>query len=120
MTIDEVHQALAETSCTAIITLNDLTTDVDEQDAIQEFIADPSHVDAADQLIYEETKNLLAEAIDTLPERDKLVLSLYYNEELTMKEIGLVLDVKESRVSQLHSSAILRLRAGFQQDHDVV
>ena len=66
-----------------------MTTDVDEQDAIQEFIADPSHVDAADQLIYEETKNLLAEAIDTLPERDKLVLSLYYNEELTMKEIGI-------------------------------
>ena len=118
MTIDEVHQALTDVSCTAIITLNDLTTDEDEQDAIQEFVADPSNIDAADQLIYDETKDLLAEAIDSLPERDRLILSLYYNEELTMKEIALVLDVNESRVSQLHSSAILRLRAGFQQGDD--
>ena len=116
LTIDEVHQALADVSCTAILTLSDLTSDDDEQDAIQEFIADPSNIDAADQLIYEETKSLLADAIDLLPERDKLVLSLYYNEGLTMKEIALVLDVNESRVSQLHSSAILKLRAGFQQD----
>lgn len=53
----------------------------------------------------------LAEAIRALPEREQLVLSLYYNEELNLKEIGAVLDVSESRVSQIHSQAALRLRS---------
>ena len=54
---------------------------------------------------------LLASAIDLLPEREKLVLSLYYDEELHLKEIGAVLGVSESRVSQLHGQALARLRA---------
>lgn len=57
-----------------------------------------------------EMKQRLADAIDDLPEKERLVLTLYYFEELTMKEIGLTLGVVESRVSQIHSSAILRLR----------
>jgi RNA polymerase sigma factor for flagellar operon FliA len=52
----------------------------------------------------------LAAAIEQLPEREKLVLSLYYQEELNLKEIGAVLGVSESRVSQIHSQAALRLR----------
>ena len=54
---------------------------------------------------------VLGEAIETLPERERLVLSLYYYEEFTMKEIGAVLGVNESRVSQLHTKATLRLRS---------
>jgi RNA polymerase sigma factor for flagellar operon FliA len=57
-----------------------------------------------------EMKQRLADAIDELPEKERLVLTLYYYEELTMKEIGLTLGVVESRVSQIHSSAVLRLR----------
>jgi len=53
----------------------------------------------------------LAQEIDTLPEREKLVLSLYYNDELNLKEIGSVLGVSESRVSQIHSQAAMRLKA---------
>lgn len=53
----------------------------------------------------------LAEAIESLPEKEKLVLSLYYNEELNLKEIGQILSVSESRVSQIHSQAALRLRS---------
>jgi RNA polymerase sigma factor for flagellar operon FliA len=53
---------------------------------------------------------MLAEAIDTLPERERMVLSLYYYEEFTMKEIGMLLGVNESRVSQIHTKATLRLR----------
>jgi RNA polymerase sigma factor for flagellar operon FliA len=55
-------------------------------------------------------KESLAEAINQLPERERLVLSLYYDQELNLKEIGLVLGVSESRVSQIHSQAALRLR----------
>jgi RNA polymerase sigma factor for flagellar operon FliA len=60
-----------------------------------------------------EMKQLLVDAIDDLPEKERLVLALYYFEELTMKEIGLTLGVVESRVSQIHSSAVLRLRSAL-------
>jgi RNA polymerase sigma factor FliA len=60
-----------------------------------------------------EMKQRLADAIDDLPEKERLVLTLYYYEELTMKEIGLTLGVVESRVSQIHSSAVLRLRTAL-------
>ncbi len=60
-----------------------------------------------------EMKQRLVDAIDELPEKERLVLTLYYYEELTMKEIGLTLSVVESRVSQIHSSAVLRLRAAL-------
>lgn len=56
----------------------------------------------------------LAEAISALPERERLVLALYYDEEMNLKEIGLVLGVSESRVSQIHSQAALRLRTRLQ------
>ena len=60
-----------------------------------------------------EIKQRLADAIDELPEKERMVLTLYYYEELTMKEIGLTLGVVESRVSQIHSSAVLRLRVAL-------
>jgi RNA polymerase sigma factor for flagellar operon FliA len=60
-----------------------------------------------------EMKQRLTDAIDELPERERMVLTLYYYEELTMKEIGLTLGVVESRVSQIHSSAVVRLRASL-------
>jgi RNA polymerase sigma factor for flagellar operon FliA len=69
-----------------------------------------------------EMKQHLIDAIDELPEKERMVLTLYYYEELTMKEIGLTLGVVESRVSQIHSSAVLRLRvalAGLRADNTV-
>jgi len=59
----------------------------------------------------QELKQMLATTIDSLPEREKLVIALYYQEGLTLKEIGLVLEVTESRVCQLHTQALLRLRS---------
>jgi len=64
------------------------------------------------QLVQEQQRTaLLAEAIDALPQQEKVVIALYYHEELTMKEIGQVLDITESRVSQIHTKAILHLRS---------
>lgn len=65
-----------------------------------------------------EMKQRLADAIDDLPEKERMVLTLYYYEELTMKEIGLTLGVVESRVSQIHSSAVVRLRAALAGLHN--
>ena len=65
-----------------------------------------------EQVAHEHDLNrMLIQAIDELPEREKLVMSLYYDEELNLKEIGAVLDVSESRVSQIHGQAVARLRA---------
>nr|WP_283256303.1 RNA polymerase sigma factor FliA [Photorhabdus luminescens] len=63
------------------------------------------------QLLESDIRQRVIEAIDSLPEREKMVLTLYYQEELNLKEIGAVLEVGESRISQLHSQAIKRLRA---------
>jgi len=76
--------------------------------------------DPADRLVAAERfgvmKDRLAEAIARLPEREKLVIALYYYENLTLREIGEVLGVTESRVSQLHTKAVLRLKSRLQAD----
>jgi RNA polymerase sigma factor for flagellar operon FliA len=72
--------------------------------------ADPS-LDPLNQMEEQERRRLLAEEIDQLPEREKLVLSLYYERGATLKEVGAVLDVTESRACQLHTRALARLRA---------
>lgn len=69
----------------------------------------------AEQLEQDAFKGEMGKAIEGLPERERLVLALYYDEELNLKEIGDVLGVSESRVSQIHSQAALRLRARLQQ-----
>jgi RNA polymerase sigma factor for flagellar operon FliA len=73
-------------------------------------IHDPNAKDPNTVAEYEEMKVILGDAIEKLPERERLVIALYYYEGLTLKEIGQVLGVTESRISQMHSKAILRLR----------
>ncbi len=63
-----------------------------------------------------ERRALLARFIEKLPEREQQVLALYYHEELTMHEVGTILGITESRVSQIHSSAILRLQAAVRRE----
>ena len=71
---------------------------------------DRAQPDPLRDLLRRERLLLIADAIRSLPDRDQLLLSLYYRDELTMKEVGGVLGLTESRVSQLHTSAVLRLR----------
>jgi RNA polymerase sigma factor (sigma-70 family) len=68
----------------------------------------------------EEIKNVIVEAIKTLPEKEKKVIVLYYYEDLTLKEIGEVLEVTESRISQLHTKAVMRLRSKLGKVKSVV
>jgi RNA polymerase sigma factor for flagellar operon FliA len=77
-------------------------------------IEDPNADDPSKALDRIQVKAALGEAIQRLPERERLVVSLYYYEELTLREIGEVLGVTESRVSQLHTKAILRLKVRLQ------
>ncbi len=73
-------------------------------------IVDHSSQEAYKQIEKEEQKKILSVAIGKLSEKEKLVVALYYREELTLKEIAAVMDLSESRISQIHSQAILRLR----------
>jgi len=77
-------------------------------------ISDPSATDPQEALDSTEVKDRLAESIASLPEREQLVVALYYYEGLTLREIGEVLGVTESRVSQLHTKAVMRLKSHLQ------
>ena len=87
----------------------------DEKEKLLSYLVDKDD-DAMTLTRLKELQVALARAIEQLPEKEKLVISLYYIEELTMKETGKVLNITESRVSQIHSQAILRLRAKLKKE----
>lgn len=114
LSTEEYYQMLNEVACTALTSLDELwKTDgnLEENIRIIETVRDTSSADPLAAVELQELKHTLSEAIDRLPERERLVIALYYYEGLTLKEIGKVLDVTEARVSQIHSKAILRLRS---------
>jgi len=82
----------------------------DEKEKLMSFIIN-NEEDALNITKLKELKTALARAIEQLPDKERMVISLYYMEELTMKEAGKVLNITESRVSQIHSQAVMRLRA---------
>ncbi|MDR1109674.1 MAG: FliA/WhiG family RNA polymerase sigma factor [Deltaproteobacteria bacterium] len=77
---------------------------------IYEILADENNIDALTVIGQQEARQVLVEAIDALPEKERLVVTLYYHEELTMKEIGQVMGYTESRISQLHTKSVIKLR----------
>jgi RNA polymerase sigma factor for flagellar operon FliA len=117
MSVDELRDALLEIANSSVLALDDLWTFADpeggSQVSVLDTITDPNAVDPEAEAQSSELKDRLADAIESLPERERLVIALYYYENLTLREIGEVLGVTESRVSQLHTKAVLGLRSGF-------
>jgi RNA polymerase sigma factor for flagellar operon FliA len=113
ISVDELEEALTDISRSSIAALDELwsTSGEGDQVSLLDTIEDTSGLRPADVLDASELREALADAIARLPEREKLVVTLYYYEELTLREIGEVLGVTESRISQLHTKAILRLKA---------
>jgi RNA polymerase sigma factor for flagellar operon FliA len=115
ITEEELNESLLDISRSSIAALDELWTGSSpggsDQVALIDTIEDAEAPDPQGALAETELKEALGDAIARLPEREKLVVTLYYYEELTLREIGEVLGVTESRVSQLHTKAILRLKA---------
>jgi RNA polymerase sigma factor for flagellar operon FliA len=116
MSLSEYHSSLSDANSGRLFSLDELNESGELP--IEELETSDNPLDG---LASDAFRRHLAEAIDDLPEREKLVLSLYYQEELNLKEIGAVIGVSESRVSQIHSQAALRLRgrlSAWQQASD--
>lgn len=113
MSEEEFQQTVMKVSGTSVLSLNDVWYSGDDNDhmSIGDSIESPSSMNPDVHVEREEVRKVIIQAINELPEKEKMVIVLYYHEDLTFKEIGQVLDVSESRISQLHTKANLRLRA---------
>lgn len=98
-----------------MISVDDLGLHEPDGHKVVKMLVDTHTPDPLSSLVNERERASLAGAIQSLPEKERLVLTLYYYEELTMKEIGELLKVTESRVCQIHTKAIIRLKAHLQQ-----
>lgn len=110
VSMDQYYNLLNDTQKQPLILLDELMEDGSPRETTVSK-GDPGFID---QIIVKEFKDRLVKAIDDLSEKERLSVTLYYYEGLTMKEVGQVLDVSESRISQIHSSAILHLRVHLQ------
>lgn len=110
--VSEVENTLAQAQILTLTSFDETTVDNDGDNSGSQLnlLVDAQATKAYQRVEKEEQKQLLAAAVDKLPEKEKLVVALYYQEELTLKEIAAILKLSESRISQLHSQAILRLR----------
>jgi RNA polymerase sigma factor for flagellar operon FliA len=114
MSVADFQEALVQISHSTIIALDELWNTNDQngdQVSLLDTLADHNAPDPQALVDQAELRDRIAAAIAALPEREKLVIALYYYENLTLREIGEVLGVTESRVSQLHTKAVLRLRS---------
>ena len=111
ISLKDYYKLLDEARCVSLISTENLPPDYLERYSREDIMDEVSKGNPLNSLVTMEVKDKLKKAIDQLPEKERLVLSLYYYEEMTMKEAGRVMDLTESRVCQLHAQAVLRLKS---------
>src|SRR3954468_20463149 len=114
ISLDDLHTIFSQVSFVNVIALDELLNGGGERGdklSLVDTLEDTKAEDPVSAFETEETKYLLARAINTLPEREKIVVTLYYYEGLTLAEIGQVLGVTESRICQMHTKAVLQMRS---------
>ena len=119
--LEDLHQIFSQVSFVNVVALDELLNVGGERGdklSLVDTLEDTKAEDPVSAFETEETKYLLARAINTLPEREKIVVTLYYYEGLTLAEIGQVLGVTESRICQMHTKAVLQLRAKLADQRD--
>ncbi len=119
LTLEQYNQALIDASWVTVSLDGLLDRDNNEEgSAPTELPADPNEEDFTERLEKRQLLDALTNAIKTLPEREWLIISLYYRDEMTMKEIAQILEISESRVCQLHGRALGRLRARLARERN--
>jgi RNA polymerase sigma factor for flagellar operon FliA len=119
--LEDLHAIFSQVSFVNVVALDELLNVGGEKGdklSLVDTLEDTRAEDPVSAFESEETKYLLAKAINTLPEREKIVVTLYYYEGLTLAEIGQVLGVTESRICQMHTKAVLQLRGKLSEQHD--
>jgi RNA polymerase sigma factor for flagellar operon FliA len=117
-TVKDLRQTLAKVSLTSLIALDESFAGEDnDRQALVDTLQDPRAHDPQDSFAQQELRQLLNEAVNRMPEREKTVIVLYYFEGMTLAQIGEVMGVTESRVCQLHTKAVLGLRAKIVERH---
>ena len=119
--LEDLHTIFSQVSFVNVVALDELLTAGGEKGdklSLVDTLEDTKAEDPVAAFETEETKYLLAKAINTLPEREKIVVTLYYYEGLTLAEIGQVLGVTESRICQMHTKAVLQLRGKLADQKD--
>ncbi len=120
ISVDALNNALADIGQSALSSLEEIMLYGEDGDSVTGLPGgDPSSDPAIAAFLCERTR-LLAEAVDTLPDKEKLVVSLYYKDGLTLKEIAAVLGVSESRACQIHSKAMVRLHGKLARHRDIL
>jgi len=114
--LEELHKNLDELKGVTLGTFVEVGED-GEGESLISFVPDPDAEDPSQTYQASEIKEILRDAMEVLPKKEKFVVQLYYFDELTMKEIGTLLNITESRVSQLHTKAMLRLRGKLLEKH---
>ena len=120
ITVDELNKLLSETAFANMLSMDDPVMDEDGESSRHTFIAGRKEEEPQDILDQKQTKLMLAEAIDRLPEKERLVVNLFYYEELTLTEIARIMNLSPSRISQLHSKAVYRMRAALKRQQRLV
>jgi RNA polymerase sigma factor FliA len=118
MDIDEYHRFLSAVSGATIGSMEELLAGEEPYETADQAPGEPSDDFADPAVLVEkaELRRLVAEAVKKLPERERTAISLYYEQELTLREIGEILGVTESRVCQIHTQATARLREAVQRE----
>ena len=114
LTLDEYHKTLSNVAGSRVLSLDSFLSD----NPLTSELPDEDGRDPDQELERAQFRQALVQSIGALPEREALVMSLYYDEELNLREIGEVLEVSESRVCQIHGQALVRLRARLEEWRD--
>jgi len=118
ISLEELHKLLNEVNVSSVVSLEDFFEQNHESGTEPRNIRTDESPEAS--LEASELKNILADSIDKLPEKEKNVITLYYFEELTLKEISAIMKVSESRISQLHTKALLRMRGKLGRQRSIL
>lgn len=116
MDLEEYYEMVSKVKSVTLLSVDELSSANSDRKSLLELIENPNSKNPYSQLKSKGARDILMRRIEELPEKQKLVLSLYYYEDLNLKEIGRILAVTESRVSQLHTQAVEKLRAKLKSE----